>query len=57
MGIDSTINQLIKMEIKADIFLYNLGVACKDKESLQLKVFIEPESEFLSLIDHQYRPK
>lgn len=30
------------MEVKADIFLYNLGVVMREKEGMQLKVFIEP---------------
>lgn len=45
------------MEIKADIFLCNLAAVPKEKEGMQLKVFIEPEAEFLNLIEHHYRPK
>jgi hypothetical protein len=47
------------LEIKADVFLS--GIAClfnpKKEDTLVLKAFIDPDAEYLSIMDHQYRPK
>ena len=58
-NIDTIFDVLIKMEIKADVFLSNM--ACLNKaennNGFVVKVFIDSDAQYLSLINHKYRAK
>ena len=58
-NVDNMMDVLIKLEIKADVVICNMAVRSVNQNdgSLLLKTFIDPEAEYLSLIEHDYRAK
>ena len=50
---------MIKVEIKADLLLSNMAYCSKASKdgALHLKIFIDSETEYLSMTEHKYRAK
>lgn len=55
--IESSIRQLVKAEVKAQLFLNNIAVHKNIDSRVDFKFFIGTDSEYLSLIQHSYRAK
>lgn len=55
--IEDSIHMLIKAEVKAQLFLNNIAFNKNSNTTAEMKFFIVPDSEYLSLIQHGYRAK